>query len=63
MSPLAQSVGANRIVRGKAVPHPFGDPALVPQKEQDFRRSLVERALEAMTTAVETPTVFEPSEP
>ncbi len=59
MSPLAQSVGANRIVRGKAVPHPFGDPEMVPDEEQGYRRALVERALEAISTPVESPTIFE----
>ncbi len=59
MSPLAQSVGANRIVRGKAVPHPFGDPEMVPRDEREYRRGIVERALEALTTQVEAPTIFE----
>jgi len=62
MSPLAQAVGANRIVRGKAVPNPFGDPALAFEEERVFRRRLVERALEALQTPVEGPTVFEAKE-
>lgn len=62
MSPLAQSVGANRIVRGNAVPHPFGDPAMVPAEEREYRRRLVEEALTALETAVEGPTVFETKE-
>lgn len=59
MSPLAQSIGANRIVRGKAVPHPFGNPDLTPDEERALRRRIVERALEALGSAVAQPTVFE----
>lgn len=59
MSPLAQSIGANRIVRGKAVPHPFGNPDLTPDEEHLFRRRIVERALEALGSTVERPTVFD----
>jgi betaine reductase len=59
MSPLAQAVGANRIVRGKAVPHPFGDPGLVVEDERAFRRRLVEKVLESFGVPVDGPTVFE----
>jgi glycine reductase len=61
MSPLAQSVGSNRIVTGKAVPHPFGDPSMVPDDERRYRRRLVERALESLTEEVDGPTIFEES--
>jgi glycine reductase len=59
MTPLAQSVGINRIVRGKAVPHPFGDPTMTPDEERRYRRRIVEEALEALKTEVNSPTVFE----
>lgn len=59
MSPLAQSIGANRIVWGKAVPNPFGNPDLTTDEERAFRRRIVERALEALCSAVAQPTVFE----
>ena len=58
MSPLAQSVGANRIVRGRAVPNPFGDPAIGPDEEYSFRKRVLERALEALDRTVTQPTVF-----
>jgi len=59
LSPLAKTVGANRIVRGKAVSYPFGDPTLSPIDERRFRRRLVEKALSALAIDVDTPTVFE----
>lgn len=59
MSPLAQSIGANRIVRGKAVPNPFGNPDLTMDEERALRRRIIERALEALGSAVAQPTVFE----
>jgi glycine reductase len=56
--PLAESIGANRIVPGKAIPHPLGDPALSRSEEKEFRRSLVRRALAALETEIQSQTVF-----
>lgn len=55
---LAKSIGSNRIVRGKAITNVVGDPALNPQDERRFRKSLVQKALEALRTPVEGPTVL-----
>lgn len=55
---VALSVGANRIVPGRAITNPVGDPNLQPDEERRFRRQLVEKALRALTTAVEGPTIF-----
>jgi glycine reductase complex component B subunit gamma len=56
--PLAESIGANRIVPGKAIPHPLGDPALSRSEEKEFRRGIVRRALEALETEIQGQTVF-----
>jgi glycine/betaine/sarcosine/D-proline reductase family selenoprotein B len=49
---VATMIGANRIVRGPAITHPFGlDPT--------ERRRIVERALELLETEVEPNTVWE----
>ena len=56
--PLAESIGANRIVPGKAIPHPLGDPSLSRAEEKAFRRSLVRRALAALETEIDRQTVF-----
>jgi glycine/betaine/sarcosine/D-proline reductase family selenoprotein B len=55
---LGQSVGANRIVRGKAITNVAGDPSLRAEDERRFRESLVRTALEALTTAVDEPTII-----
>lgn len=55
---IARRVGAPRIVPTRGIPFPTGDPALSPEEERAWRRALVERALEALTTAVAGPTVF-----
>jgi glycine reductase complex component B subunit gamma len=52
-------VGAPRIVPTRGIPFPTGDPELAPEEERKLRRQLLERALEALGTAVEGPTVFE----
>jgi betaine reductase len=56
--PISKTVGANRIVPSVAIPHPLGDPAKSPDEERAIRRRLLERALEALATPIETQTVF-----
>jgi glycine/betaine/sarcosine/D-proline reductase family selenoprotein B len=60
LAPLAESVGVNRIVAGRAVAHPFGDPAISLKEEQAYRLELLETALAALRVEVDGPTVFEP---
>lgn len=55
---LAKSIGSNRIVRGKAITSVVGDPTLSREDERRFRKRLVRKALEALQTPVEEPTVF-----
>lgn len=56
--PISKNVGANRIIPTVAIPHPLGDPTLSPDEEFALRRSLVEKALEALKTDVSEQTVF-----
>ena len=49
---IATMVGANRIVHGPAITHPFG-------LEKPHRRRIVERALEMLEADVEPTTVWE----
>ncbi len=56
---IAEQVGAPRIVPGRGIPYPAGDPNLSPDAERAWRRRLIERALEAVATVVEQPTVFD----
>lgn len=55
---IALRVGAPRIVPTRGIPYPAGDPALGAADERAWRRRLLERALEALSTRVEHPTVF-----
>jgi glycine reductase len=52
-------VGAPRIVPTRGIPFPTGDPELDPTAERAWRRRLVEKALEAVSTPVSKPTIFE----
>ena len=52
---VATMIGANRIVRGPAITHPFGLGA-------NERRRIVERALSLLETDVEPNTVWEVDE-
>ena len=52
---VATMIGANRIVRGPAITHPFG-------LDEVERRRIVERALDMLETDVEPNTVWEVEE-
>jgi betaine reductase len=56
--PISKTVGANRIIPAVAIPHPLGDPTKTRAQEKALRRRLVEKALEAMQTKLESQTVF-----
>ena len=55
---LAQSVGANRIIPGKAIVNVTGDPTLRPEEEQRYRKALLAKALAALTTPFEGVTIL-----
>ena len=54
---IAQMLGVNRIIQGKAVPNPVGDPALPREKEKELRRKYILKALDLLQKDVEGPTV------
>ncbi len=56
---IATRVGAPRVVPTRGIPYPTGDPSLGPEQERAWRRSLMETALVALSTAVDRPTVFD----
>lgn len=57
--PISLTVGANRIVPTVAIPHPLGNPALLPEEEFNLRKKLVLKAIKALQTEVDGQTVFE----
>ena len=59
VTPISLTVGANRIVPAIAIPHPLGNPALDKEEEKALRRSIIEKALKALTTEVDGQIVFE----
>ena len=60
---FALATGANRVVRGARIEHVCGDPALGPDKDYAYGLRIVSTALEALTTAVLGPTLFDPLAP
>ena len=56
---ISKSVGANRIVPTIAIPYPVGNPRLAPEDELALRRSLTEKAVKSLATAVSGVTEFE----
>lgn len=50
-------LGVNRIIQGRAVPNPVGDPSLTKEQEKELRRRYVLKALELLQKEVEGPTV------
>ena len=61
MTILGQQIGANRIVAGRKVIHPCGDPELSPEADLALRRSIVGTAFKALMTEVDSPTIFVPT--
>lgn len=61
MYPVAEQVGASRIVKGVSIPHPCGDPNLPLEIDTRLRREIVETALKALQSEVKGPTVFSPN--
>lgn len=59
VTPISLTVGANRIVPAIAIPHPLGNPALDKEEEKALRRSIIEKALKALTTEVDGQKVFD----
>lgn len=59
VTPISMTVGANRIVPAIAIPHPLGNPALTMDEEKAIRRDLLNKALTALTTEIDTQTIFE----
>lgn len=57
--PVALTVGANRIIRGVAIPHPVGDPTKNSDDELELRKRLLEKALMALTTSISKQTLFD----
>ena len=53
------SLGVPRVVRGVAITHVLGDPALSSVREAGLRRRLLETAVQALGREVSGPTLFE----
>jgi betaine reductase len=56
---IARLSGAARVLRGRAVTHPVGDPAMSAQAERELRRAMLERALEMLGSEMNAPTVWD----
>ena len=56
---ISESVGANRIVPTIAIPYPVGNPKFDKGEEHALRKTLVKKALDALTTDITEPTQFE----
>ena len=59
LPPIALQAGGNRVVKGVKIEHVCGDPSLGSAGDAALRRRIVERCLEALQTAVSSPTLFQ----
>lgn len=59
MTPVALMIGSHRIIRGGGILNPVGNPELGPKTEKKFRRTIIEKALEALKEETEKGTIFE----
>jgi glycine reductase len=58
MTPVAEMVGSHRIVQGSGIVHPLGLASSTPDEERQLRERILARAVDALKTDVEQPTVF-----
>jgi glycine reductase len=56
--PVANTVGANRMVPTISIPYPLGDPSTSKEEQWKLRHHRVGVALDALTTAITEQTVF-----
>lgn len=49
LTPIAKTVGSNRIVSAFSIPYPMGDPNKTPEEEFAMRERIVNTALDALT--------------
>jgi len=61
MTLLGQQIGANRIVAGRKIIHPCGDPELSEDADLALRREIVQTAFKALEAKVDSPTIFIPN--
>lgn len=57
--PIAQTVGANRIIKAVAIPYPVGSPGKTEREEKEIRESIVRKALRSLTLSVNTQLVIQ----
>lgn len=57
--PVAKTVGVNRLVPTISIPYPLGNPATPREEQHKLRRHRVGVALDALTTPLEEPRLFE----
>jgi glycine/betaine/sarcosine/D-proline reductase family selenoprotein B len=58
LGPVAMQLGANRVVAGRKIPHPVGDPGLAPDDELRLRVGIVRAALAAVGSSIDEPSLF-----
>ena len=61
MYPVAEQVGASRIVKGVSIPHPCGEPSLSLDLDARLRREIVKTALKALQSEVKGAVLFVPN--
>ena len=58
MTPVAEMVGSHRIVQGSGIVHPLGLASSTPEEERQLRDRILARAVDALQTEVDQPTIF-----
>jgi len=58
LSNVATQVGVGRIMAGSKFHYPVGNPDLTVEEELAWRTELMSKALRALETAVDAPTIF-----
>jgi betaine reductase len=61
MTPIALMVGSNRVIPACGIAHPLGNPDLDPDSERMLRKSVLEKALQALKEEIKEQKLFRSS--
>lgn len=58
LTPIAKTVGSNRIAQSFSIPYPMGDPGITEEEQYKLRQGIVSKALKALETDIKEQTIY-----
>lgn len=58
LTPIAKTVGSNRIVQSYSIPYPMGDPERSEEEQYKLRQNIVGKSLDLLQTDIKDQTIY-----